>query len=101
MRLFESELGASPIGGGDDIAGEVVSAKADARAAFPLLGEGRIKIIANVVGAIPNGEKEFVTNIERQPVASFFQSRHFIVGETSSSPMVGELRPSKFTPASI
>ena len=62
--LFEGELRAGAIGSGDDIAREVVSADGDAGAALPLLGESRVKIVSGVVGAIADGEEEFVADEE-------------------------------------
>lgn len=63
-RLFEGELGAGAIGGGDDTAREVVSAEGDAGAALPLLGERGVEIVSGVVRAIADREKEFVTQEE-------------------------------------
>ena len=82
-RLFEGELGAGAIGGGDDIAREVVSADCDAGAVFPLFGEGGVKIISGIVCAIADGEEEFVTDEEGPagrvvlPEAPFYCGRDF------------------------
>lgn len=63
-RLFEGELSAGTIGGGDDIAREVISAEGYAGAALPLFGESGVEIVSDVVRAIADGEKEFVTDEE-------------------------------------
>jgi len=63
--LFEGELTAGAVGGGDDVAGEVVSAQSDPSAVLPLLGNGCVEIVTGVVGAVVDGEEQVVADVER------------------------------------
>ena len=62
--LLERELASGAIGIGNHISREVVSAKADARAAGPFLGERCIKIISRIVGSLPDGKVHVIAKVE-------------------------------------
>ena len=58
--LLEGELSAGAVGCGDNVSRKVVSAKRNARAVFPLLGERCVDIISRVVGPHADGKKQVI-----------------------------------------
>ena len=62
--LLEGELTAHAVGGGDDVAREVVRADSNARSVLPFLGYRRVDVVAGVVGALTNREENVIADVE-------------------------------------
>lgn len=73
--LFQGELATGAVGGGDDVAREIVPARGNACAVLPLFGDRGVKVISGVVATLTDREEKVVAEIERP-------TRRIVVPET-------------------